>query len=587
MKKYGPDNPVVNQNGVPVDSATVTVYLTGTATLATLYSDDALTAQANPFTTSSIGEYSFYVEDGVYDITFSGGTPSITTKTVAGLEIFDFKRKPFYDASMFQGADAFAKIQAAHDALPSTGGHILASFEGSQTVTTTLTITKPCAIQGLGKRGTKFSYTPTSGNAITINVTAAGLGDTVLLSDFTLLGPGSGTGNGVKIIAGPHWEGVRVLVDDFGNDGIVVDTSGGGNANLGMLFGTESRRNGRYGLYLTGANSNVINVYGGSYSTNGTDGIRVDSDFNEFHGANIDDNDGYGLHFTSGAADNYAVVYAEQNTTGDINLASGSLRNVAWSLNPSAVVTVGDVGNGNAYRINSATGMGWRYFPLHTVFNNGSDGLTFHHTSDSDFDIYLRASVASGSERQLDIHWTDKGAVNQWRLSKTSAHVIGFVDEVNSKSRFNLALAGETNLNSGGTSANKLNVASGSGTGGTQFGDGAGNAVGSVNSAGLATFYGGVLVSSTGTLITKINVYTPSLTPALVAANTSAEQTFTVSGLTTADAVFVNPPSLTAGTAIVSVRVSATDTLAISWGNFTAGNLTPPAGTYKVVAMRS
>jgi hypothetical protein len=74
-----------------------------------------------------------------------------------------------------------------------------------------------------------------------------------------------------------------------------------------------------------------------------------------------------------------------------------------------------------------------------------------------------------------------------------------------------------------------------------------------------------------------------TLTPALVAGNTSAEQSFVIaSGLVTGSAVVVSPPSLTAGTGIVSARVIDSTHLGISWGNFTSGNLTPPAGTYRI-----
>ena len=90
-----------------------------------------------------------------------------------------------------------------------------------------------------------------------------------------------------------------------------------------------------------------------------------------------------------------------------------------------------------------------------------------------------------------------------------------------------------------------------------------------------------------GTAITKIVVYSPSLTPASVALQTTAEQTFTVTGLTTADKVFVNGPTVVAGTGIVNARVSAADTLALTFMNTTLGALTPTSGTYIVLAMRS
>jgi hypothetical protein len=100
-------------------------------------------------------------------------------------------------------------------------------------------------------------------------------------------------------------------------------------------------------------------------------------------------------------------------------------------------------------------------------------------------------------------------------------------------------------------------------------------------------FNGGVGIGSGGTDLTLAKVYTPSITPASVAAATVAEQTFTVAGLTTADKVIVNPPSIANATGIVGARASAADTLALRFTNPTAGALTPTAGTYTVLAFRS
>lgn len=94
-------------------------------------------------------------------------------------------------------------------------------------------------------------------------------------------------------------------------------------------------------------------------------------------------------------------------------------------------------------------------------------------------------------------------------------------------------------------------------------------------------------VGAEGTPITQIRVYAPSLTPASVAAATVAEQGFAVTGLTTADKVFVNPPSITAGVGLSSARVSAANTLTLAFVNATAGALTPAAGTYTIIAIRS
>lgn len=85
-----------------------------------------------------------------------------------------------------------------------------------------------------------------------------------------------------------------------------------------------------------------------------------------------------------------------------------------------------------------------------------------------------------------------------------------------------------------------------------------------------------------------IRLYTAALTPSLVGANTTAEQTFTVTGLTTSDVVAVNKPTAQAGLGIVGARVSATNTLAITFSNNTGSGITPTAAeTYKVLAFRS
>jgi hypothetical protein len=53
---------------VPLAGASVTVYETGTANLATIYSDNGITPLANPFTGEDDGSFSFYAADGRYDV---------------------------------------------------------------------------------------------------------------------------------------------------------------------------------------------------------------------------------------------------------------------------------------------------------------------------------------------------------------------------------------------------------------------------------------------------------------------------------------------------------------------------------------
>jgi len=65
-----------------------------------------------------------------------------------------------------------------------------------------------------------------------------------------------------------------------------------------------------------------------------------------------------------------------------------------------------------------------------------------------------------------------------------------------------------------------------------------------------------------------------------VAANTSEEETFTVVGLETGMFVAVNKPSLDAGLAVGNARVSAADTLALTFINSTAGAIDPSSESY-------
>lgn len=78
-----------------------------------------------------------------------------------------------------------------------------------------------------------------------------------------------------------------------------------------------------------------------------------------------------------------------------------------------------------------------------------------------------------------------------------------------------------------------------------------------------------------------------ALTPAAVAANTTAEQTFTVNGLLIGDFVEVNKPTTQAGLGLANFRVSAANTLAIAFSNNTASPITPTAGeSYQLVVIR-
>jgi hypothetical protein len=95
--------------------ATITVYLTGTATLATLFSNNnsSPTPLSNPFTASATGLWQFYAANGVYDIQFSGANIA-TPFTIGAVSLFDSTHNLAYSLGV-QGTLAIASDQAQRE----------------------------------------------------------------------------------------------------------------------------------------------------------------------------------------------------------------------------------------------------------------------------------------------------------------------------------------------------------------------------------------------------------------------------------------------------------------------------------------
>lgn len=88
--------------------------------------------------------------------------------------------------------------------------------------------------------------------------------------------------------------------------------------------------------------------------------------------------------------------------------------------------------------------------------------------------------------------------------------------------------------------------------------------------------------------INELQIVSVALTPSAVGANTTAQQTFTVTGVKVGDVVIsVEKPSHQAGLGIVGWRVTAADTVGITFSNNTGAGITPTAGeTYDFVVAR-
>lgn len=91
------------------------------------------TCQFTSLTQNTTDSHFYFCDDGVW----------VRLADVSGTVAFKVQNNIRY-ADQFAGANAGAKIQAAHDDLPSTGGIVDArGFEGAQTSTATIVLTKP------------------------------------------------------------------------------------------------------------------------------------------------------------------------------------------------------------------------------------------------------------------------------------------------------------------------------------------------------------------------------------------------------------------------------------------------------------
>lgn len=84
----------------------------------------------------------------------------------------------------------------------------------------------------------------------------------------------------------------------------------------------------------------------------------------------------------------------------------------------------------------------------------------------------------------------------------------------------------------------------------------------------------------------SVNIVTVTFNPASVATITTAEQTVTVPGVLLGDIVFVSKPTLTAGLGIAGARVSANNTVAITFVNPTAGAIDAASEVYTILVVR-
>jgi hypothetical protein len=95
--------------------------------------------------------------------------------------------------------------------------------------------------------------------------------------------------------------------------------------------------------------------------------------------------------------------------------------------------------------------------------------------------------------------------------------------------------------------------------------------------------------SGSGTWTKRLFTLTAALTPSEISANTSEEESFTLTGAVVATDLVASviKPSHQAGLAVANVRVTADNTVAIQFVNVTGSPITPTAETYTFIMYRA
>ena len=281
-------------------SCTVTVYISGTGTLATLYSSSG-SSLANPFTASADGSWYFYADNGVYDIQMSGAG-FVSPTTLAGVQLYDPALAP-----------------------ASLAGVKFVSFHNFHAVTLSTSLTASVAA----------TVTPTTWASIPAGVVA---GDTLYLSGgtgtaevvtLTAVGTACPSGSVASVCFTPaqshsgSWtlasatDGLQEAVNDAGAGGMVlIDQNVTERATVVLraavrLSGFVGEQNGTTVSQLT-ANTDVLDV---GDSANAPTGVAIDNA--AFVGVKGDGSDsGVALHCVNCVGLKLTNVFASQAHDG-------------------------------------------------------------------------------------------------------------------------------------------------------------------------------------------------------------------------------------------------------------------------------
>jgi hypothetical protein len=396
-------------------NCTVTVYLAGTTTLATIYSNNIGTIKSNPFTADSTGYYAFYVNDGSYDIKFSGTGISVPF-TISDITIInstvvntnDRRLGNIYNVKSYgavcdwngngTGTDDTIAIQNALTAALAGRGTLL--FPAFCKTTQTLVINKSIEI-------TAGAYE--QGGI----VLAASAGNTI--DDVRISPPATGnSGPNYVTREGRDNRGYRIhdisIISESGTSGrhgLTIDTSTVGqfihNSNFeNILFG----KFGAQSLYLNNNGGGVPANHDGQYALSFAHNIFFDGVLGEFIGDSNRFRDNVfreynsnfkalEISFVLGAA---GFVFDGNNVYNKYGIQIHNGERMSFVNNMLEGPEVGLIGNGGAF-INFDGDASYGQVPItgiylgHNQINtlSGSvNGLRFNNVQDAvlDFNTY-------------------------------------------------------------------------------------------------------------------------------------------------------------------------------------------------------
>jgi hypothetical protein len=390
-------------------------------------------------------------------------------------------------------ANDAAAIQAALDATSarSPGGGLVFLPSGTYHLGTTgLSIPagrRGVRIVGSSRSATVLTYSG-SAYALTVGASSADTTD-FFLSDLTIdITRGAAGSGGIHFIRCTNVDVQRLWVQGrtSGPDsgiGIFVDGSGNWTGDMTM---SAVRVNGNFtkGMYLDGPAGNTSNHYVFSGMSLARTTVRPGASTIGLHwGANsgdgllnVPDVEGYDIGYKLDGKYLYGFARSEQNGTGVI-FGPASHHNVIW-LQSFSDANTSQSGGLFANSLYEPAAMQWH------MQRTGEGESLFRNPLDARAILALQAG--SAAEQDTLVRFYDRRGTARWEAGRNSANSFVIADKANSGA-LRLRMTGDpndaTDIRSVGAGAVKLNVSGGSG--GTEFGDGAGHVAATIDNAGV------------------------------------------------------------------------------------------------------